>query len=91
VEVTDVRVRRVAAEGRMRAFASVTLDDQFVVHDLRVVDGNNGLFVAMPSKKLPSGDYRDVAHPITSAMRQLMQERVLAAYHQQDEAEAKAS
>jgi len=75
----------------MRAFASVTLDDQFVVHDLRVVDGNNGLFVAMPSKKLPSGDYRDVAHPITSAMRQLMQERVLAAYHQQDEAEAKAS
>ncbi len=91
MEVTDVRVRRVAAEGRMRAFASVTLDDQFVVHDLRVVDGNNGLFVAMPSKKLPSGDYRDVAHPITSAMRQLMQERVLAAYHQQDEAEAKAS
>ncbi|MGE5591753.1 MAG: septation regulator SpoVG [Bacillota bacterium] len=91
MEVTDVRVRRVAAEGRMRAFASVTLDDQFVVHDIRVVDGNNGLFVAMPSKKLPSGDYRDVAHPITSAMRQQMQERVLAAYHQQDEVEAKAS
>ena len=92
MQVTDVRVRRVTAEGRMRAFASVTLDDSFVVHDIRVVDGNNGLFVAMPSKKLPSGDYRDVAHPITPGMRQLVQERVLAAYHEQEgTAEAQAS
>lgn len=92
MQVTDVRVRRVTAEGRMRAFASVTLDDSFVVHDIRVVDGNNGLFVAMPSKKLPSGDYRDVAHPITPGMRQLVQERVLAAYHEQEgAAEAQAS
>ncbi|MHB9145250.1 MAG: septation regulator SpoVG [Symbiobacteriia bacterium] len=90
MEVTDVRVRKVAAEGRMRAFASVTLDDAFVVHDVRVIDGANGLFVAMPSKKLPSGDYRDVAHPITPAMRQVMQERVLAAYHEQEEATAAA-
>ncbi|MCL5677116.1 MAG: septation regulator SpoVG [Firmicutes bacterium] len=91
MEVTDVRVRKVAAEGRMRAFASVTLDDQFVVHDIRIINGEHGLFVAMPSKRLPSGDYRDVAHPITSAMRQLVQDRVLAAYNQQDEEDSKAS
>ena len=64
MEVTDVRLRRVNTEGRMRAIASITLDHEFVVHDIRVIDGNNGLFVAMPSKRTPDGEFRDIAHPL---------------------------
>ncbi|EPR29810.1 Stage V sporulation protein G [Geobacillus sp. WSUCF1] len=67
MEVTDVRLRRVNTEGRMKAIASITLDNEFVVHDIRVIDGNNGLFVAMPSKRTPDGEFRDIAHPINSA------------------------
>ena len=66
MEVTDVRLRRVNTDGRMRAIASITLDNEFVVHDIRVIDGNNGLFVAMPSKRTPDGEFRDIAHPINS-------------------------
>ena len=66
MEVTDVRLRRVQTDGRMRAIASITLDDEFVVHDIRVIDGNTGLFVAMPSKRTPDGEFRDIAHPINS-------------------------
>lgn len=77
MEVTDVRLRRVNSEGRMRAIASITLDQEFVVHDIRVIDGNNGLFVAMPSKRTPDGEFRDIAHPINSQMRSKMQEAVL--------------
>ncbi|GAA3317987.1 hypothetical protein GCM10020331_018940 [Ectobacillus funiculus] len=69
MEVTDVRLRRVSTEGRMRAIASITLDHEFVVHDIRVIDGNNGLFVAMPSKRTPDGEFRDIAHPINSNTR----------------------
>lgn len=69
MEVTDVRLRRVNTEGRMRAIASITLDHEFVVHDIRVIDGNNGLFVAMPSKRTPDGEFRDIAHPINSGTR----------------------
>src|SRR5690625_5515055 len=69
MEVTDVRLRRVNTEGRMRAIASITFDQEFVVHDIRVIDGNNGLFVAMPSKRTPDGEFRDIAHPINSNMR----------------------
>jgi len=80
VEITDVRLRRVSAEGRMKAVASVTFDNEFVVHDIRVIDGKSGMFVAMPSKRTPDGTYRDIAHPISSAMRAKIQEAVLAAY-----------
>ena len=66
MEVTDVRLRRVDTEGRMRAIASITFEEAFVVHDIRVIDGNDGLFVAMPSKRTPDGEFRDVAHPINS-------------------------
>ena len=69
MQVTDVRLRRVNTDGRMRAIASITLDDEFVVHDIRVIDGNNGLFVAMPSKRTPDGEFRDIAHPINSDTR----------------------
>lgn len=82
MEVTDVRLRRVQTEGRMRAIASITLDDEFVVHDIRVIDGNTGLFVAMPSKRTPDGEFRDIAHPINSGTRNKIQESVLAAYHE---------
>ena len=69
MEVTDVRLRRVNTDGRMRAIASITFDNEFVVHDIRVIEGNNGLFVAMPSKRTPDGEFRDIAHPINSATR----------------------
>ncbi|ANU15764.1 septation regulator SpoVG [Planococcus maritimus] len=85
MEVTDVRLRRVQTDGRMRAIASITLDNEFVVHDIRVIDGNDGLFVAMPSKRTPDGEFRDIAHPINSSARNKLQEAVLAAYAQSEE------
>ncbi|MDI9260804.1 septation regulator SpoVG [Alicyclobacillus sendaiensis] len=91
MQITDVRLRRVASEGRMRAIASITIDSEFVVHDIRVIDGNNGMFVAMPSKKTPDGEFRDIAHPISSATRQKIQEAVLAAYYRAQEAETENS
>ncbi|MDY0394845.1 septation regulator SpoVG [Virgibacillus halophilus] len=87
MEVTDVRLRRVHSEGRMRAIASITLDQEFVVHDIRVIDGNNGLFVAMPSKRTPDGEFRDIAHPINSNTRGKIQNAVLEAYSQAGEQE----
>ncbi|HHY92572.1 MAG TPA: septation regulator SpoVG [Firmicutes bacterium] len=80
MEVTDVRVRRVTGESKMKAYVSITLDGSFAVHDIRVVEGPKGLFVAMPSKKLPNGEFRDIAHPINAATRQMLQERILQAY-----------
>ncbi|PCX72052.1 septation regulator SpoVG, partial [Listeria monocytogenes] len=74
MQVTDVRLRRVETDGRMRAIASITLDEEFVVHDIRVIDGNNGLFVAMPSKRGVDGEFRDIAHPINSDTRAKIQE-----------------
>jgi stage V sporulation protein G len=85
VRVTDVRVRRLNPEGRMKAVASVTIDGEFVIHDVRVVEGHNGLFVAMPSRKTPDGEFRDIAHPITSEARERIQSAVLKAF---DEAQA---
>ncbi|NLW18020.1 MAG: septation regulator SpoVG [Firmicutes bacterium] len=81
--ITDVRIRKINTEGRMKAIVSITLDDEFVIHDVRVVDGNNGLFVAMPSRKTPEGEFRDIAHPINSQTRQKLQEAVLAAYERE--------
>ncbi|WP_022792868.1 septation regulator SpoVG [Marinococcus halotolerans] len=84
MQVTDVRLRRVNTDGRMRAIASITFDEEFVVHDIRVIDGNNGLFVAMPSKRTPDGEFRDIAHPISSAAREKIQSAVLAEYDEQE-------
>ena len=80
MQITDIRMRKVASEGRMKALASITLDDEFVVHDIKVLEGDNGLFIAMPSRKSPDGEYRDIAHPINSDMRYRMQTMVLAEY-----------
>ncbi|MFT8363586.1 MAG: septation regulator SpoVG [Sporolactobacillus sp.] len=80
MEITDVRMRIMHTDGRMRAIASITIDQEFVVHDIRVIDGNNGIFVAMPSKRTPDGEFRDIAHPITSGTREKIQDAVLHEY-----------
>ncbi|MCL8208345.1 MAG: septation regulator SpoVG [Actinomycetia bacterium] len=82
MEVTDVRLRRVTTEGKMKAVASVTLDGEFVIHDVKVVEGSKGLFVAMPSRKTPDGEFRDVAHPITPSARERIQRAVLERFEQ---------
>lgn len=91
MEVTDVRLRRVNTEGKMRAIASVTFDDEFVVHDVRVIDGNNGLFIAMPSKRTADGEFRDIAHPINSKTREKIQVAVLEAYEAREAEESSVS
>ena len=96
MEITDVRLRKIETEGKLRAYVSITFDDSFVVHDLRVIDGNKGMFVAMPSKRLPNGDHKDIAHPINTEIREKIQNAVLEVYRReldeapQDKAEAKA-
>jgi stage V sporulation protein G len=82
MRVTDVRLRKLQPVGKMRAYASVTLDDEFVVHEMRVIDGPNGLFVAMPSRRSADGEFRDIAHPITPEARQYIQSAVLEAFQQ---------
>ncbi len=83
VEITDVRLRKIETEGKLRAYVSVTFDDSFVVHDLRVIDGTKGMFVAMPSKRLPNGDHKDIAHPINTEIREKIQNAVLDVYHRE--------
>ena len=80
MKITDIRVRKVAKQGKMRAVVSVTFDNEFVVHDIKVIEGERGLFIAMPSKKSADGEYRDIAHPINSDMRGILQSRILEAY-----------
>lgn len=87
MEITDVRLRKVNREGRMRAICSITLDDEFVIHDIRVIDGNNGMFVAMPSKRTPDGEFRDIAHPISPASREKIESAVLSKYYMMDDEE----
>jgi len=82
VNVTDVRIRKILSEGKMKAIVSVTIDDAFVVHDVKVVDGQNGLFVAMPSRKTPAGEFRDIAHPISQQARDIIQSKVLEKYQE---------
>ncbi|TCI20268.1 septation regulator SpoVG [Exiguobacterium sp. SL-9] len=86
MQITDVKIRKVATEGRMKALASITLDHEFVVHDLRIIEGSTGLFVAMPSKRTPEGIFRDIAHPINGDMRQKVEAAVLEAYDREDSA-----
>lgn len=80
MQITDVRVRKLETEGKMRAVVSITLDDALVIHDIKVIDGEKGLFIAMPSKKASDGEFRDIAHPINSQTREMIQTTVLAAY-----------
>ena len=82
MQVTDVRVRKVTKEGKMRAIVSITLDDEFVIHDIKVIEGDKGLFIAMPSKKATDGEYRDIAHPINAGTRERIQSIILDKYEQ---------
>ena len=80
MQITDVRVRKIAKEGKMKAIVSITLDDEFVVHDIKVIEGEKGLFIAMPSKRATDGEYRDIAHPINSQTRETIQQIILDKY-----------
>ena len=77
MQVTDVRIRRIQTDGKLRAYVSITFDDSFVVHDLRIIDGRKGMFVAMPSKLLPNENHKDIAHPINTEIREMIQNAVL--------------
>ena len=85
MNISDIRIRRVSESGKMKAIVSVTFDDMFVVHVMKIIEGQNGLFIAMPSRKTPSGEYKDVAHPINTAAREELQERILEQYAQLSE------
>ncbi len=87
MNITDVRVRKVAKEGKMKAVVSITIDDEFVVHDIKVIDGEKGLFIAMPSRKAADGEYRDIAHPINSDTRERIQKIILNKFEEVMEAE----
>ena len=80
MKITDVRVRKVSKEGKMKAIVSITLDDEFAIHDIKVIDGDKGLFIAMPSRKAGDGEYRDIAHPINTRMRDHIQNIILEKY-----------
>ena len=82
MNITDVRVRKVAKEGKMKAVVSITIDDEFVVHDIKVIEGEKGLFIAMPSRKAADGEYRDIAHPINSTSRDRIQTLILDKYQE---------
>lgn len=82
MQITDVRVRKVAKEGKLKAIVSITLDDEFVVHDIKVIEGEKGMFIAMPSKKTLDGDYRDIAHPINSGTRERIQNIILQRFEE---------
>lgn len=85
MNITDVRVRKISKEGKMKAVVSVTIDDEFVVHDIKVIEGDKGLFIAMPSRRTSDGEYRDVAHPINTSTRERLQAVILEAYEKAEE------
>ena len=80
MNITDVRIRKISDEGKMKAVVSITFDDEFVVHDIKVIEGQNGLFIAMPSRKVGEGDFRDIAHPLVSDTRNKIRDAIFAEY-----------
>ncbi len=80
MEITDIRIRKIEAEGKMKAVASVTFDNEFVIHDIKVIESQNGLFIAMPSRKTPDGEFKDIAHPINAVAREKIQNAILEKY-----------
>lgn len=87
MQITDVRVRKVTSQGKMKAKIDITIDNAFVIHDVKVIETDKGTFIAMPSKKLPNGDYKDVAHPINTETREMLQKAVLEKYNEAEDAE----
>lgn len=84
MEITDIRIRKVEAEGKLKAYVTVTFDDSFVVHNVKVIEGDNGIFIAMPSRKTRKGEFKDVAHPINTDFRNKMQAQILETYSNTD-------
>lgn len=82
MEITDIKIRKINADGRMKAVVSVTFDDSFVVHDIKVIEGQEKLFIAMPSRKTPDGEFKDIAHPINADMRETLQNMILGKYEE---------
>jgi stage V sporulation protein G len=82
MHITDVRIRKIDKEGKMKAVVSITIDDEFVVHDIKVIEGEKGMFIAMPSRKASDGEYRDIAHPINSGTRSTIQNLILKKYEE---------
>ena len=82
MQITDVRIRKVEKEGKMKAVVSITIDEEFVVHDIKIIEGEKGLFIAMPSRKAADGEYRDIAHPINSETRDRIQKLILEKYQE---------
>ena len=80
MDITDVRIRKIDVEGKMKAVASVTFDNEFVVHDIKIIESHNGLFIAMPSRKTPDGEFKDIAHPINAEVRERLQTAILVKY-----------
>nr|WP_106789530.1 septation regulator SpoVG [Massilistercora timonensis] len=91
MKITDVRMRKVAKEGKLKAIVSITLDDEFAVHDIKIIEGDRGLFIAMPSKKVLDGEYRDIAHPINSEVRERVQSEILRKYQEMLDSEEAAT
>ncbi len=85
MDITDIRIRKVGTEGKLKAYVTVTFDDCFVVHNVKIIEGKNGAFIAMPSRKTKKGEYKDVAHPINSDFRGMLQEKILDEYERQVE------
>ena len=85
MQITDVRVRKITKEGKMKAVVSITLDDEFVVHDIKVIEGEKGLFIAMPSKTTASGEHTDIAHPINKETRKMFEDAIFEAYNNEEE------
>ena len=90
MQITDVRIRKVEKEGKMKAVVSITIDEEFVVHDIKIIEGEKGLFIAMPSRKAADGEYRDIAHPINSDTRSRIQQIILDKYEAEIAAEEAA-
>ena len=87
MNITDVRVRKISKEGKMKAVVSITLDNEFVVHDIRIIEGEKGLFIAMPSRRTNDGEYRDITHPINSETRNKIQDIILKKYEEEADRE----
>lgn len=82
-QITDVRIRKIEKEGKMKAVVSITIDEEFVIHDIKIIEGEKGMFIAMPSRKTAEGEYKDIAHPIKSSTRELIQNLILQKYNEE--------
>ncbi len=87
MQITDVRVKKIASQNKMKAVASITIDEVFVIHDIKVLESEKGLFIAMPSRKIPNGEFKDIAHPLNTETREMLQKAIIDKYNETEEAE----